>query len=78
MGRFAYLAVAVTPDPELGGHVARALDVEAASQGESREEAIAALGHALELYFEDESFDEIHSVTTADTSIAAIDIRLPA
>lgn len=34
--------------------VARCLDVEVASQGESIEEALANLKEALELYFEDE------------------------
>ncbi len=35
-------------------YVARCLDVEVASQGESAEEALANLKEALELYFEDE------------------------
>ena len=35
-------------------YVARCLDVEVASQGESAEEALANLEEALELYFEDE------------------------
>jgi len=35
-------------------YVARCLDVEVASQGETAEEALANLKEALELYFEDE------------------------
>jgi predicted RNase H-like HicB family nuclease len=39
-------------------YVARCLDVEVASQGESAEEALANLEEALELYFEDEVLPE--------------------
>ena len=39
-------------------YVARCLDVEVASQGESVEEALANLREALELYFEDEVLPE--------------------
>jgi len=39
-------------------YVARCLDVEVASQGESAEEALANLKEALELYFEDEDLAE--------------------
>ena len=39
-------------------YVARCLDVEVASQGESVEEALANLREALELYFEDEMLPE--------------------
>ena len=38
--------------------VARCLEVEVASQGETVEEALANLREALELYFEDEAFPE--------------------
>lgn len=38
--------------------VARCLEVEVASQGESVEEALANLREALELYFEDEALPE--------------------
>ena len=38
--------------------VARCLDVEVASQGESVDEALANLREALELYFEDEMLPE--------------------
>lgn len=40
--------------------VARCLDVEVASEGDTKEEAIANLREALELYFED------HSTSLAD------------
>lgn len=52
MNHYPHLAVTVTTDPELGGYVARAVDVEVASQGGTEQEARAALGEALELYFE--------------------------
>jgi predicted RNase H-like HicB family nuclease len=39
-------------------YVARCLDVEVASQGETAEEALANLKEALELYFEDEVLPE--------------------
>jgi len=39
-------------------YVARCLDVEVASQGETAEEALANLKEALELYFEDEALPE--------------------
>jgi len=40
--------------PEDGAFVARCLEVEVASEGDSEEEAVAALREALELYFEGE------------------------
>ena len=39
-------------------YVARCLEVEVASQGETVEEALANLREALELYFEDAPFPE--------------------
>lgn len=39
--------------PEDGAFVARCLDVEVASEGDTESEAIANLKEALELYFED-------------------------
>lgn len=39
-------------------HVARCLEVEVASQGETAEEALANLREALELYFEDAAMTE--------------------
>ncbi|CAN5870728.1 type II toxin-antitoxin system HicB family antitoxin [soil metagenome] len=39
-------------------YVARCLEVEVTSQGESFEEALANLGEALELYFDDQPFPE--------------------
>ena len=43
---------AITREDDL--YVARCLQVEVASQGETLEHALANLGEALELYFEDE------------------------
>jgi len=45
------LTAAVTHEPPW--YVARCLDVEVASQGESVDAALASLREALELYFED-------------------------
>lgn len=39
--------------PEDGAFVARCLDVEVTSEGDTKEEAVANLREALELYFED-------------------------
>lgn len=54
MHRVLHLAVTLTPDPECGGFVACAVDVEVASQGETKQETFDALTEALELYFEEE------------------------
>jgi predicted RNase H-like HicB family nuclease len=42
--------------------VAQCLNVEVSSFGESKEEALANLTEALELYFEDTSMDSIQAV----------------
>ncbi len=53
--------------------VARCLEVEVASQGESVEEALDNLREALELYFEDEPLVEgPHPI------VAPIEVRIPA
>ena len=44
---------------EEGGWVSQSLDVEVASQGNTREEAIENLHDALSLYFDEEKMDEI-------------------
>lgn len=62
------LTAAVTP--EEGGYVARCLDVEVASQGDTIDEALANLREALELYFEDES-----APSASETIVAPIEIR---
>jgi predicted RNase H-like HicB family nuclease len=51
MAQMEFTAAITHEDP---WYVARCLDVEVASQGESAEEALANLKEALELYFEDE------------------------
>ncbi|MBB6122220.1 type II toxin-antitoxin system HicB family antitoxin [Nocardiopsis algeriensis] len=79
MERTLHLAVTVTPDLELGGFVARAVDVEVASQGETEDEALAALTEALELYLEDEDAAElVHRLTAGPSKAREIGIRLPA
>ena len=50
-GSMEFTAAIAHEDP---WYVARCLDVEVASQGETAEEALANLKEALELYFEDE------------------------
>lgn len=44
--------------PEGAWYVARCLEVEVTSQGESFDHALANLREALELYFEDQPFPE--------------------
>jgi predicted RNase H-like HicB family nuclease len=51
MNSMEFTAAITHEDP---WYVARCLDVEVASQGETAEEALANLKEALELYFEDE------------------------
>jgi predicted RNase H-like HicB family nuclease len=55
------------------GYVARALEVEVASQGPSVEESLANLREAVELYFEDEPVP----ATAVDGPIVAPDHREP-
>ena len=53
-------------------YVARCLDVEVASQGETVEEALANLREALELYFEDAPMpDVVEPPIIASVDIAA-------
>lgn len=66
------LTAAVVQDGEW--YVARCLEVEVASQGETIDEALANLRQALELYFED---DEVPA-TFAHPLITPIEIRLSA
>ena len=54
--------------------VAKALEVEVASQGKSKSEALANLKEALELYFEDESSTRIFTPFVS-ASIEKISIR---
>ena len=57
---------------EASWYVARCLEVEVASQGESVEEALANLREALELYFEDEPLPEgVEPPIIASVEIAA-------
>ncbi len=56
-------------------YVARALEVEVASQGPSVEESLANLREALELYFEDEP---VPTVSVDGPIVAPVDVRLSA
>jgi predicted RNase H-like HicB family nuclease len=67
----AHLTAAVVRDGEW--FVARCLEVEVASQGESVEEALANLTEALELYFEDEPL-----VDGPQPIVAPIEVRISA
>ncbi|WP_203662992.1 type II toxin-antitoxin system HicB family antitoxin [Actinocatenispora rupis] len=58
-----YLTAAITHEDDW--YVARCLDVEVTSQGETVEAALANLREALELYFEDQPVPELHEVMTA-------------
>lgn len=65
------LTAALTP--EEGGYVARCLEVPVTTEGETMEEALAALREAVELWLEDEPLPQKpHPVVTA------FDIALPA
>jgi predicted RNase H-like HicB family nuclease len=66
------LTAAVTRDGEW--YVARCLEVEVASQGETVDEALANLREALELYFED---DEVPA-SFEHPLVTSIEIRIPA
>ncbi len=56
-------------------YVARALEVEVASQGPSVEESLANLREALELYFEDEP---VPTVSVDGPIVAPVNVRLSA
>ena len=56
-------------------HIAQALDIDVASQGESREEALSNLREALELHFEPPVAtlnDQIPSIEVVEVDIAAV------
>ena len=67
----AHFTAAITSED--GWYVARCLEVEVASQGESIEEALANLKEALELYFED-----MPMVDLPHPLVASFEIRVPA
>jgi predicted RNase H-like HicB family nuclease len=69
--RIVRLTATVTRDGDW--YVARCLDVEVASQGETIEAALANLTEALELYFEDEPLP-----AAAGPIVAPVEIRIPA
>ncbi|WP_416985061.1 type II toxin-antitoxin system HicB family antitoxin [Streptomyces sp. T028] len=70
MTRALHLTAAVTREDEW--YVARCLQVEVTSQGESIEEALANLREALELYFEDAPAPE----AVADVITAPVEVRV--
>lgn len=53
--------------------VAQCLNAEVSSFGETKEEALANLTEALELYFEDTPLDTIQKVENPEIVITAID-----
>ncbi|MGH3503562.1 MAG: type II toxin-antitoxin system HicB family antitoxin [Nocardioidaceae bacterium] len=60
--------------PEEGGYVARCLELDVTTEGDSVEEALAMLREAVELYLEDEPLPEppAHPVVTSfDVTVAA-------
>lgn len=61
------LTAAVTHEGDL--YVARCLEVEVTSQGETVEEALANLKEALELYFEDAPEPEFGEIITAPVQV---------
>ena len=67
----ARLTAAVVRDGDW--YVARCLEVEVTSQGESVEDALANLTEALELYFEDAPL-----VDAPQPIVAPLEVRIPA
>ncbi len=72
MDKARTLTAAVVKDGEW--YVARCLEVEVASQGETVDEALTNLREALELFFED---DEVPA-SFAHPLVTPIEIRIPA
>jgi predicted RNase H-like HicB family nuclease len=68
------LRLTATVVPDRDWFVARCVEVEAASQGRSIEEALDNLREALELYYEDESAPE----ELPEPIVAPIEVRLSA
>jgi predicted RNase H-like HicB family nuclease len=66
------LTAAVSKDGDW--YVARCLEVEVASQGETVDDALANLREALELYFEDEA----DPVNLQHPLVTQIDFQIPA
>jgi predicted RNase H-like HicB family nuclease len=71
--RAVRLSAVVTHEAEW--YVARAVEVEVASQGESVEESLLNLREALELYFEDEP---VPPLAVEGPIIVPVDVRLSA
>jgi predicted RNase H-like HicB family nuclease len=71
MSRTVRLTATVTRDGDW--YVARCLEVEVASQGETIEAALANLREALELYFEDQP-----APVQDGPIVAPVEIRIPA
>jgi predicted RNase H-like HicB family nuclease len=65
------LTASVTHEDEW--YVARCLEVEVTSQGDSVEQALANLSEALELYFEDQPAPDIH-----EPIVAPVEVKLTA
>lgn len=63
------LRLTTTVTHEGGWYVARCLQVEVTSQGETIEESLENLREALELYFEDALTPEVTDVITAPVEI---------
>ena len=69
--RVAHLTAAVVREGDW--YVARCLEVEVTSQGESVDDALANLTEALELYFEDEPL-----IDAPQPIVAPIEVRISA
>jgi predicted RNase H-like HicB family nuclease len=68
------VTLTATLTPEEGGFVARCLELDVTSEGDSVEEALAMLREAVELYLEDEPVPDhlAHPVVTSfDVTVAA-------
>jgi len=75
-GRFRTLTAVVTRE----GHwyVARCLEVEAVSQGESFEQVMANLAEVVEVYLEEEPMPAPSTGPMSGPIVAGLDVRVPA
>jgi predicted RNase H-like HicB family nuclease len=69
------VTLTATLTPEEGGYVARCVEVPVTTEGETVEEALAALREAVELWLEDEPLPE---TAHGHPVVAPFDINVPA
>ena len=70
------LTVELIPDPEVGGYTARVPDTPAYGEGETEEDAIADLKHALRSYIDAFGLDETAARLNPPSSLRQLDLAL--